>query len=181
MLTFLVGGARSGKSTLAVRLAEHAGGPVTFLATAVAFDDEMAARISAHRDERIDTWSTVEEPVALAAAIDAAPAGSTLVVDCLTVWLGNLYASAPVPGAPVLDAAIDAVVAALRRRRDTGASSIVVSNEVGLGIVPADAVSRDYRDRLGRLNQQVAELADHALFLVAGRAMRLDSPWALLR
>jgi adenosylcobinamide kinase/adenosylcobinamide-phosphate guanylyltransferase len=179
MLTFLVGGARSGKSTLAVRLAEHAGGPVTFLATATALDDEMAERITRHRDERPEGWTTVEEPVDLAPAIAAAPPDATLVVDCLTVWLGNLSA-ASWAAADVADAC-DAVAAALRDRRDHGAGTIVVSNEVGLGIIPADLPTRHYRDQLGRLNQAVADIADVTLFLVAGKALRLESPWALLR
>ena len=172
MLTLLLGGARSGKSTLAVQMAERQQQPVGFIATAEAFDDDMAARIRRHRDERPAHWTTIECPVALAEAVDAAPADSFVVVDCLTVWMANLM----VHGADRTDAAA-ALLAALARRT---APTVVVSNEVGMGIVPEHQMSREYRDDLGRLNQQVAALAHTTLLMVAGRATRLDDPWTLL-
>jgi adenosyl cobinamide kinase/adenosyl cobinamide phosphate guanylyltransferase len=173
-ITFLVGGARSGKSNLSVEMGNRHKGPVVFVATAEPFDDDLRERIRRHRDERPD-WPTIEEPLDLAGALDQAAADALVIVDCLTVWVGNLFAHEP-------DAALRAqryaafVAAAQRRNGPT----IVVSNEVGLGIHPEQAMAREYRDELGRLNQSVASAAARTLFLVAGRAMRLESPWDLL-
>jgi adenosylcobinamide kinase/adenosylcobinamide-phosphate guanylyltransferase len=179
MLTFLVGGARSGKSTLAVQLGERFGGPVTFVATAEAFDDDLAARIARHRDERPEAWTTIEEPVDLAAAVRAVPDDSMVIVDCLTVWLANL-AERVVSSERILSSAHD-MVGELCARRDRGAApAVVVSNEVGMGIVPDNELSRSFRDALGRVNQLVAAAADTTLLLVAGRAVRLESPGELL-
>jgi adenosylcobinamide kinase / adenosylcobinamide-phosphate guanylyltransferase len=173
MLTLLLGGARSGKSSLAVELGARHDGPVTFLATAEAFDDDLRDRIDRHRDER-PAWPTLEVPVHLADAITATPDG-LLIVDCLTVWMGNLFVH--VPDAAERAARCAAAVAALSVR---SAPTVVVSNEVGLGLVPAEAMSRTYRDELGRLNQRVAAVAHRTLLLVAGRAVRLDDPWEVL-
>lgn len=179
-LTFLVGGARSGKSTLAVQMGEHNGGPVHFIATAEAFDDDLRERIERHRAERPAGWSTAEVPLELADGIADAPAGSVVIVDCLTVWLGNLFVHASAHSER--SAAADALVAALRERAvHATAPTVVVSNEVGMGIHPETTMGREYRDELGRLNQAVAAAADRTLLLVAGRALRLDNPWELLR
>lgn len=169
-LTFLLGGARSGKSSLAVELAERGGGPVTFIATATAGDDEMAARIAAHRVERPGTWTTVEEPVRLLEALEAAE--GTVVVDCLSLWAANLLEA----GVTNIEeqAAAAACVAARRGR------TIAVSNEVGLGVVPATPLGRRYRDVLGRVNAAWAEAAQVTLLVVAGRALPLASPWELI-
>ena len=164
-ITFLVGGARSGKSTLAVQLAESFPGEVTVIATGVAFDDDMAARIERHRAER-PPWPTIEEPLDLAAAIADAPADDLLLVDCLTVWAATVMHHGGVPDAAP-------IVAALTTR---SGPSVVISNEVGLGIVPADELSRDYRDHLGRINQTIARAAATTLFMVAGLAMPLHPP-----
>lgn len=172
MLTLLLGGARSGKSTLAVQMAERQSLSVVFVATAEAFDDDMAQRIVRHRDERPAHWTTVECPVELADAVDAAPADAFVVVDCLTVWMANLMVHGADRGV-----ATAGLVSALARRN---AATVVVSNEVGMGIVPEHPMGREYRDELGRLNQQVAAFAHSTLLLVAGRAIRLDDPWTLL-
>lgn len=172
MLTLLLGGARSGKSTLAVQMAERQSLPVVFVATAEAFDDDMAQRIVRHRDERPAHWTTAECPVELADAVDAAPADAFVVVDCLTVWMANLMVHGIDRGE-----ATARLVSALARRT---APTVLVSNEVGMGIVPEHPMGREYRDELGRLNQQVAALAHSTLLLVAGRAIRLDDPWTLL-
>lgn len=172
MLTLLLGGARSGKSTLAVQMAERQSAPVVFIATAEAFDDDMAQRIACHREERPAHWTTVECPVRLAEAVAAAPADAFVVVDCLTVWMANLMVHGTERGAAVAE-----LLAALGRRV---APTIVVSNEVGMGVVPEHPMGREYRDDLGRLNQQVAALAHTTLLLVAGKATRLDDPWTLL-
>jgi adenosylcobinamide kinase / adenosylcobinamide-phosphate guanylyltransferase len=179
-LTFLVGGARSGKSTLAVQMGEHHGGPVHFIATAEAFDDDLRDRIARHRAERPAGWSTAEVPVALAASVVDAPAGAFLIVDCLTVWLSNLFVH--VSGAAERAGHGEALIGALRARSMHGtAATVVVSNEVGMGVHPETPMGREYRDELGRLNQLVAAAADRSLLLVAGRALRLDNPWELLR
>lgn len=179
-LSFLIGGARSGKSTLAVQLGEHHGGPVHFIATTEPFDDDLRDRVARHRAERPAAWSTAEVPVALAAAVAEAPAGTFVIIDCLTVWLANLFAhGADHTGR---NSAVESLVDALRGRSIVGiAPTVVVSNEVGMGVHPETAMGREYRDELGRLNQSVAAVADRSLLLVAGRALRLDNPWELLR
>ena len=179
MLTFLVGGARSGKSTLAVQMGEHHGGPVHFIATAEAFDDDLRARIERHRAARPVTWTTAEVPVELAAALTAAPREALVIVDCLTVWLANLFAH--VIGPLQRAESVDHMVAALRERDRVGTGpTVVVSNEVGMGVHPETPLGREYRDELGRVNQMVASAADRSLLLVAGRALRLGKPWELL-
>jgi adenosyl cobinamide kinase/adenosyl cobinamide phosphate guanylyltransferase len=173
-VTFLVGGARSGKSTLAVELGIRHKGPVTFLATAEPFDDDLRDRISHHRAER-PGWPTIEEPVDLAGAVGGSDPESLVIVDCLTVWAGNLFAHEPAATDRV--ARYRAFIDAVGQRRG---STVIVSNEVGLGVHPEHALGREYRDELGRLNQSVAAVATRTLFLVAGRAVRLESPWDLL-
>ncbi len=178
-LTFLIGGARSGKSTLAVQMGEHHGGPVHFIATAEPFDDDLRQRIERHRAERPTSWTTAEVPVELAHAIADAPTDAFVIVDCLTVWLANLLVH-------VIDAerraqCVHDMVAALRARSATTSPVVVVSNEVGMGIHPDTPMGRDYRDELGRLNQLVAAVADTSLLMVAGRALRLENAWDLLR
>jgi len=165
-LTLLLGGARSGKSSLAVDLASRAGGPVTFIATATSGDEEMAARIAAHRGERPGDWKTVEEPLHLREALEAAE--GTVVVDCLSLWVANLLEA---------DMEIDAGAAAAAAGRGR---TIAVSNEVGLGIVPATPLGRRYRDVLGRVNAAWADAAETTLLVVAGRALPLASPWELV-
>lgn len=168
-LTLLLGGARSGKSTLALRRASGSGAPVVFLATGEAGDAEMAARIARHRAERPAQWTTVEEPVELARALAACPAQSCVVVDCLSLWVANVM------GHDVDDREIErlageaAGLAAARR-----APTIAVSNEVGMGIVPEHPLGRRYRDVLGRVNALWAVAAHDALLVVAGRALRLE-------
>jgi adenosyl cobinamide kinase/adenosyl cobinamide phosphate guanylyltransferase len=162
-LTFLLGGARSGKSALAVSLA--GAGPVTFVATGTAGDEEMAERIKRHRAERPAGWVTVEEPVALRDAVVSAH--GTVVVDCLSLWVANLFEAGWVDGDVEQEGAAVAQVAA-------AGHTIAVSNEVGLGVVPATPLGRRYRDVLGRVNASWAAAADEAYLVVAGRALRLD-------
>jgi adenosyl cobinamide kinase/adenosyl cobinamide phosphate guanylyltransferase len=168
MLTLLLGGARSGKSALALRLAHEAGAPVTFVATAEAGDEEMAARIATHRAERPRGWVTVEEPVHLQAALSSVPDDATVVVDCLTLWVANLTGTGMGDSDVVERAAAVAALAAARP-----APVVVISNEVGWGIVPADAPTRRYRDLLGRVNATFALHAQQAFLVVAGRALAL--------
>jgi adenosyl cobinamide kinase/adenosyl cobinamide phosphate guanylyltransferase len=165
-LMLLVGGARSGKSRLAVRLAGSHDGRVVFVATAEPRDEEMAERIALHRADRPSAWETVEEPVRLRAALETAPAGSTVVLDCLSLWVANLLER----GTEGIEAeARSAAGAAAGRAGDT----IAVTNEVGLGVVPATPLGRHYRDVLGRVNAIWAEAADESYFVVAGKALRL--------
>jgi len=167
-LVVLLGGRRSGKSHLAVELALAAGAPVTFLATAEALEDEMAARIDAHRAERPEGWNVVEEPLALADAVAAAPAEHTLVVDCLSLWVSNAL-EARGTRAEIEDKAVRAAHAAASRASRT----IVVSNEVGMGIVPRTPLGRIYRDLLGTVNRTFVDASDEAAFVVAGRRLAL--------
>ena len=162
-LTFLLGGARSGKSALALSLAGD--GPVTFVATGTAGDEEMAERIERHRAERPAGWVTVEEPVALRDAVAAAE--GTVIVDCLSLWVANLFEAGWADADVEAEGAAAAQVAAGRR-------TIAVSNEVGLGVVPATPLGRRYRDVLGRVNASWAAAAEDAYLVVAGRALRLE-------
>ncbi len=163
-LVVYVGGARSGKSWLALQRAHETAAPVVFIATGEAGDDEMAERIERHRAERPGDWRTVEEPLELAAALDRVPDDTTAIVDCLSLWVANLGDAEDVEAR----SAAAARVAAARR-----GLTIAVTNEVGLGIVPDNALARSYRDTLGRVNAEWAALADEAYFVVAGRPLRL--------
>lgn len=173
-LTFLVGGARSGKSNLAVTLAGRQTAPVTFVATAEAFDADMAGRIAQHRTDR-PPWPTIEAPVELAGALRSITIGHLAIVDCLTVWVANLFHH--IPRRDARDERIGMLIAALAARTDP---TIVVSNEVGMGLHPETDLGREYRDELGRLNQRVAAIADRSLLLVAGRALRLGDPLEMI-
>lgn len=170
-MTLLIGGARSGKSALAVQMGIRHRGDVVFVATAEAFDDDMRSRIAAHRDER-PSWPTVEVPLHLAEALVTTPPTALVIVDCVTVWVGNLFMH--VPGATERTSSYDRLIEALAAR---SGPTIVVSNEVGLGLHPDTALGREYRDELGRLNQQIAGIAERSLLLVAGRAIPLNDPW----
>jgi adenosylcobinamide kinase/adenosylcobinamide-phosphate guanylyltransferase len=168
-LTFLLGGARSGKSTLATELASSWSGAVTVIATGEARYDEMAERIRAHRAERPAEWQTVEEPLELQAALSAVPEDAAAIVDCLSLWVANLIERGD-EDEQVLARSERAVVVADARTSPT----IVVSNEVGLGVVPPSPLGRRYRDLLGRVNAQWAAAADEAAFVVAGRQLPLQ-------
>jgi adenosylcobinamide kinase/adenosylcobinamide-phosphate guanylyltransferase len=175
MLTLILGGARSGKSRLAQRLAarsEH----VCYVATAMPGDDaEMQARIERHRADRPSTWRTIEEPLAIADAIeDAARDASLVLVDCLTIWLSNLFWEHRDNGPGHLEDSIRSqirriVIAAHR------CPIILVSNEVGSGTVPESAITRAFRDAQGLLNQWTAEAADEVILTVAGLALYLKT------
>ncbi len=169
-LTLLLGGARSGKSALALRRAADAGAPVVFIATAEALDAEMEARIARHRAERDPSWTTIEAPLDLRGALADAPARACIVVDCLSFWVANLLRS-ELGEEEILARA--AAGAALARGRE--GLTIAVSNEVGMGVVPEYALGRRYRDLLGRVNAAWAERAEEALLVLAGRTLRLEA------
>ncbi len=162
MLTLILGGARSGKSRLALQRAEATGKPVSFIATAQAHDAEMAARIARHQAERPTHWTTIEAPLDLAGAIHSAKAGC-IVVDCLTLWLTNCLCQ---PDPAVFAGARAALLAELTVRRND--ELILVGNETGLGIIPLGELTRRFVDEAGWLNQDLARLADDVVFVAAG-------------
>lgn len=172
MLIVLTGGARSGKSSAAVAAAEASAAPVVFVATAEAHDAEMATRIARHRAERPAAWTVVEEPRDLATAVTGADAQATVVIDCLALWVANLMGDDAPDGSWEDDtvAAADELAARLASRPGL---TIVVTNEVGSGIVPDNASARAYRDVLGRVNQVLVAQADAAHLCVAGRLLAL--------
>lgn len=173
MFTLILGGARSGKSRLAQRLAADAG-RVTYVATAPSGDDpEMAARIARHRADRPQEWRTVEEPVALALAVERASSDSDVVlVDCLTVWLSNLFWEQREKSTPNV---VDVARGEIERIAAVAASCrvILVSNELGFGTVPEHALTRAFRDAQGFVNQWAAEAADEVILTVAGLPLYL--------
>ena len=173
-LTLVLGGVRAGKSNYAQELASDAG-RVLFVATAEAGDPEMADRISAHRRTRPAEWDTLEEPVDLAGALPPLlHCYNTVVLDCLTLWVSNLLLEDP-DAAPTRGDVPAETRTLLDVYRDGDASWIVVSNEVGLGVVPATDLGRAYADELGRVNQLVAAAADEVYFVAAGLPLRMKS------
>jgi adenosylcobinamide kinase / adenosylcobinamide-phosphate guanylyltransferase len=168
-LTLLLGGARSGKSALAVARARALAAPVVFVATAEALDAEMARRIERHRAERDPGWQTVEAPVELRDALATAPSGACAIVDCLSLWVANLV----LQGLGEEEVAVLARDAAALAAARTGAT-IAVTNEVGMGVVPEYELGRRYRDALGRANAAWAARAEEALLVVAGRTLALQ-------
>lgn len=163
---FVIGGARSGKSRYAQMRAEAAGDNPVFVATAGAFDDEMRERIARHRADRDARWTTVEAPHDLPAALDVLNAKDAVVlVDCLTLWVSNLLltgADIPLAGRELCHA-----ISRFEGR------IILVANEVGLGIVPDNALARAFRDAAGQLNQSVAGIANEVVLLTAGLPLTL--------
>ncbi len=164
-ITLVTGGVRSGKSSFAVSYAKNKDGRKVFIATAVPFDDEMRKRAENHRLERGELFVTVEEPYELADAITRVHSLYTItVVDCLTVWMGNLFYKYE-QNTGLISAEIDKLIMAL-----SGVQSeiIIVTNEVGWGIVPENKLAREFRDMNGLLNQKVAAIADYVILSVSG-------------
>ena len=156
-------GARSGKSRYAEQAVTALPPPWIYVATAEPFDDEMRARIAEHQGRRGANWQTIDAPTDLAGAIEDAPADRPVLVDCLTLWLNNLmYRKINI------ETAIENLEAALAGR---AAPTVLVSNEVGFGIVPDNAEARRFRDLQGRLNQRIAAMAGHVILMVAGIPM----------
>lgn len=177
MRELILGGARSGKSRFAERRAAQSGGAVVYIATATAGDAEMAARIRSHRAGRPDSWRTVECPLRLAETLHAhAAPGRCLLVDCITLWLSNLLGFAHRAGVEV-----DDVEQTFRAEREALLETlpalpghvILVSNDVGQGLVPADPHSRRFRDEAGWLHQALAERCERVHWVVAGLAQTL--------
>lgn len=168
-ITLVTGGARAGKSRHAMALVAN-DPSVTYIATAEALDDDMRGRIARHRAERPAEWATVEAPLALGSALRSCPPDNAVIVDCLTLWVSNLLlrdedgaADQPQPWYPAAE--VEELVAALSGRRRP---VVVVTNEVGLGVIPPTPLGRSYRDALGRVNQRVAETATRVVLMVAG-------------
>lgn len=184
-LTLVLGGARSGKSAWAERVAARSGRPVLYLATATVGDAEMADRVAAHRAARPPHWRAVEEPIDLPGIVQrVVTPGDLLLVDCLTLWVSNLILAhlgardpddLPRSESTQIEAWVlglaDDLLAAIRNRE---AEAILVSNEVGLGLVPPYPLGRLYRDVLGRVNQRVAATADSVVLMVAGLPIDLQ-------
>jgi adenosyl cobinamide kinase/adenosyl cobinamide phosphate guanylyltransferase len=167
-LLVVLGGARSGKSALAQRLARATDAAVTLIATAEARDDEMAERIAAHRAERPPGWVTVEEPLDVARALADVPQHACVILDCLTLWVSNLLLSGW--SAKRIEEEATTVAAMTAGRV---APTLVVSNEVGMGVVPEYELGREFRDIQGRVNAVFCDVADKAVVVFAGRALDL--------
>ncbi len=167
--TLVLGGARSGKSAHAEALVESQPGACLYLATATAGDTEMQERIRLHKARRGPRWATVEEPFALASTLSRlAGPGKAVLVDCLTLWLSNLMAA---------DRDVDYEIAALTAALPAlDGPAVLVSNEVGLGIVPDNALARRFRDHAGRLHQAVAAVVPTVTFVAAGLPLHLKTP-----
>jgi len=168
LVTLVLGGARSGKSRYAESVIARSPKPWVYIATAEARDEEMAERIKVHQARRNAGWQTTEAPHDIAGAITQAPANGAVLVDCLTLWLSNLM-----EGSFDVDAEIARLQEALKAR--TG-PTVLVSNEVGLSIVPDNALARRFRDLQGLLNQRMAALAPRVVMMVAGIAIAVKSP-----
>ena len=168
LVTLVLGGARSGKSRYAERLITALPRPWLYVATAEASDAEMAARIASHRAQRGDGWDTVEAAHDLSGALAHAPKDAAILVDCLTLWLSNRM---------LAGADVDAEASRIEHALDARTSPVVlVSNEVGLGIVPDNALARRFRDLQGRLNQRFAARADRVILMVAGLPLAAKGP-----
>jgi adenosylcobinamide kinase/adenosylcobinamide-phosphate guanylyltransferase len=181
--TLVIGGARSGKSALAERLAQESGKQVAYVATAQAGDGEMGARILHHRARRPGHWHTVEEPLLLADALRrACRPGAIVLVDCLTLWLTNLMlcddVALPGSGELALPAAFERERTAFLDLLEAGLPGelVLVSNEVGMGIVPIGALARRFADEAGRLNQAVASRVERVILVAAGLPLVLKGP-----
>jgi adenosylcobinamide kinase/adenosylcobinamide-phosphate guanylyltransferase len=183
MAELIIGGARSGKSALAQVRARQSGLAVVYLATARAEDPEMARRVAHHRQHRPAHWTCIEEPLQLTAALRRhAAAGTCILVDCLTLWLSNLFfagcAVAQAEGGEAIDCPLlnGQTAALLECLPGLPGRVILVSNEVGSGIVPVNAVARNFADEQGRLNQKVAAACDRVTLTVAGLPLELKNP-----
>jgi adenosylcobinamide kinase/adenosylcobinamide-phosphate guanylyltransferase len=160
MITLITGGIRSGKSRYALELASQQAGPKCFIATAEALDEDMKLRIARHQQERGAEWTTREVPLYLNEALRQAPPSQYLVIDCLTLWVSNLlhYQLDPEAETRKLEEALKAAEMPV----------VLVTNEVGLGIIPDNPLARRYADALGRVNQKIAKLAGRVILMVSG-------------
>jgi adenosylcobinamide kinase/adenosylcobinamide-phosphate guanylyltransferase len=180
-IIFITGGVRSGKSAYALSRAQMLSGKKAFIATAQALDDEMKIRIEAHKKERGNTFDTYEEPIKIAELVETLKHRyDVMVIDCLTVWLSNIIL-AGVDVTYEMDRLVGATLAVTQNHDEDMAEAspaptiFIVSNEVGMGIVPENKLAREFRDHLGILNQNIASIADEVYLLVAGIPMRIKN------
>jgi len=177
MITLILGGARSGKSAFAEKLANDSGLPVSYIATAQVYDDEFAKRVAHHQARRPQNWQLVEAPHYLGDALEAnADEGRSLIVDCLTLWLAQCICPECVPpeGQEIMEKFWqDERTKFLKQLENIVGNLILVSNEVGMGIVPLGEINRQFQDEQGRLNQAVARFADEVFFVAAGLPLKL--------
>jgi len=187
-LTLIIGGARSGKSELAQRLAAASGAPVTFIATMEPLDDEVRRRIDIHRAARPAAWRTIEEPLDVAEALaNRAGSGDCALIDCLTLWIANILMRALGDSDRVPASSIEAAIEAARTQVDRlvqacderRGPTIIVSNEVGLGVVPPYPLGRAFRDAMGAANARVATRAARVLQCTAGLVLDLRAAGAV--
>jgi adenosylcobinamide kinase / adenosylcobinamide-phosphate guanylyltransferase len=172
MITLILGGARSGKSAYAEKLMGDSRFPVTYIATAQVYDDEFAKRVKHHQARRPKDWKTIEAPHYLADAMEAnIHKGHSLIIDCLTLWLAQCICPECVPPKGVSWQAERAKFLSYLEKFE--GNLILVSNEVGMGIVPLGAINRQFQDEQGRLNQAVAALADKVFFIASGLPLKL--------
>ena len=180
MLIALTGGARSGKSSAAIEMASSLDAPVTFIATAEAGDAEMTERIAQHRAARPAGWTTTEAPLDLVGAAERVDPSETILIDCLSMWVANRMLKESTADervdAALMGEIVEATRALIARLHERDGTSIVVTNEVGSGVVPATPLGRAYRDLLGSVNQVVVGAADRACLVVAGRLLELAAP-----
>ena len=173
-VSLILGGARSGKSSYALKLAEESRKSVTFIATAQAFDEEMSARIQKHKAERPANWETLELPLNIASSISQIKS-NLVILDCVTLWVTNLMMQFVkddlVDENPFMQAIQTETETLLAAIQKADQEWLIVSNEVGLGLVPPYQMGRVYRDALGWANQRLAKEAEHVLFMVAGIPM----------
>jgi len=178
-LILVLGGSRSGKSEFAEKIAGHMGASVIYIATAAVRDGEMAERVRLHRARRPRSWETVEEEKDIFKVLDKGREGDVFLLDCVTIWLTNLLLDERIPGPGVEQAEKEAYVLKLAIRLTdtvrTGAHLIMVSNEVGLGVVPEYPLGRAFRDLAGKVNKVLAERADQVYFTVAGLPLAIKS------
>jgi len=173
-IILITGGCRSGKSSYAQKIAESVPGPKTYIATCPCLDEEMAERIRKHKEARNASWLTVEETLDLAGALSLSAASPVILVDCLTLWINNLLYEAEVQGGEFRE---EDMIRQCRRVLDAcltiSGKVIFVTNETGMGIVPADPLTRRFRDIAGRCNQSIAEKADSVVVMISGIPLTL--------
>ena len=165
-ITLVLGGARSGKSSFAEKFAQKSGLKQIYIATAEALDDEMRVRIQHHINDRGDQWETIEEPINIHDKIEEiSNTGNIILIDCLTLWLSNIMAQEF-----DIEKMFQDLISSLKKAKGP---IVIVSNEVGLGIVPSNPLARGFRDQAGRLNQQIAKISDNVFFTAAGLPLAL--------
>ena len=170
-IVLITGGARSGKSSFAEKLASTLGKDVLFLATAEAMDKEMADRIKKHKSKRSSTWKTVEEPININILNKFKNFEGAVILDCITLWLSNMIHKFGIEGAE--DRILGDIRTLLKTVKTSKFTLILVSNELGLGIVPKNRLGREFRDIAGKCNQLIARMADEVYFMISGIELKI--------